>query len=96
MTSTTVFDFNISKTAFGRSSYLGQEYFFPEKNVSIELASYLTTIFNPSFLTRMKQLDQSANFPPSYLDSNLDLILNGQDLTLPELLLSVVIKSVML
>ena len=72
------------------------EYFFPEKNVSIELASYLTTMFDPSFSTRLMQLDQSASFPPSYLDSDLDLILNDQDLTLPELLLSVAIKSVML
>ena len=67
------------------------QYLFAEKNVSIELASYLTTIFDPSSLTRLMQLN-SSTFPPSNLDSNLDLILNDQDMTLPELLHSVAIK----
>ena len=63
--------------------------------MSIELASYLTTIFDPSSATRLMQLNDSGTFSPSNLDSNLDEILNDKDMTLPVLLHSVAIKSVL-
>ena len=68
--------------------------FLVEKNVSIEMASYLTTLFDPSFGMRLVQSNDSIDFPPSYLETNLQLILYNQAVTLPELLRSVSIKLV--
>ena len=63
-----------------------------EKNITIEMASYLSTMFDPSLAYKLKQTG-SKNFPPQHLEndlaSHLKIYLN---VTLPELLSSVAIK----
>ena len=61
-------------------------------NVSVELASYLTTMFDPSGAQRLASSNVINDIPLIDLDNDLDFILKSHDLTLPELLTLVSIR----
>ena len=61
-------------------------------NVSVELASYLTTMFDPSGALRLASSNVINDVQLIDLDNDLDFILKSHDLTLPELLTLVSIR----
>ena len=61
-------------------------------NVSVELASYLTTMFDSSGALRVASSNVINDVPLIDLDNDLDFILKSHDLTLPELLTLVSIR----
>ena len=61
-------------------------------NVSVELASYLTTMFDPSGALRLASSNVINDVALIDLDNDLDFILKSHDLTLPELLTLVSIR----
>ena len=61
-------------------------------NVSVELASYLTTMFDPSGALRLASSNVINDVALVDLDNDLDFILKSHDLTLPELLTLVSIR----
>ena len=61
-------------------------------NVSVELASYLTTMFDPSGALRLASSNVINGVPLIDLDNELDFILKSHDQTLPELLTLVSIR----
>ena len=66
--------------------------FVSEKNMTNEMASYLSTMFDPSLAYKLKQTG-SKDFPPQHLENDLVSHLKiDLNVTLPELLSSVAIK----
>ena len=61
-------------------------------NVSVELASYLTTMFDSSGALRVASSNVINDVQLIDLDNDLDFILKSHDLTLPELLTLVSIR----
>ena len=67
--------------------------FYPSgKNVSIELASYLTTVFDQSGATRLASTQGINDLSIVSLDDDLENVLEAQNLTLPALLQIVSIR----
>ena len=63
-----------------------------EKNITIEMASYLSTMFDPSLAYKLTQTGPK-DFPPPHLENDLNSHLKiHASVTLPELLTSVAIK----
>ena len=63
---------------------------FSEKNLSTELMSYVTTMFNPSVAVKLQRSKKDYNF--QILDKKLDLTLARLNTNLPDLLQTMSIK----